>query len=250
MDREVHNTLAAVEEQHWWWRTRREIIADAIGQYAPAASHGGLRLAEVGCGHGGNLAMLAKFGQVLGAEADPDTYSALQANRGAAYPVIQHQIPEPLPQRYHVIGMFDVLEHIQDDAQALRWLAGYLEPGGIAVLTVPALQFLWSELDSAAKHFRRYTEAGLRRIVPDTLSLEHITYFNSLLFPPIAAIRTAMRLLPRKLRPSARQLELPPPALNSLLHRIFGLERKLVIRGHLPVGVSVLLVLRRRSAPA
>lgn len=249
MERTVHNTLAAVEDEHWWWQTRREIISDLICAYAPRSS-GGLRLAELGCGHGGNLEMLSRFGEVLGAEADAETYSALRLLRGSSHRVIRHQIPEPLPERFHVIGMFDVLEHIQDDAAALRWVADHLEPGGIAVITVPALQCLWSELDTAARHHRRYTQSTLAALVPSTLTVEHITYFNSLLLPPIAAVRAVMRLLPRRMRPSASQLDRPPAPINSLLQHLFALERRVVVHGHLPLGVSIALVLRRRAAPA
>jgi SAM-dependent methyltransferase len=250
VDQSVHKALAAVEEGHWLWRARREIIAALIDRYAPRKLDGGLRLAEVGCGSGGNLATLARFGSVLGAEADPDTYRSLREARGEAYPVVLHHIPEPLPGRYHVLGMFDVLEHIADDANALSWAADHLEPDGILVLTVPAFQFLWSELDDVAHHFRRYTPGALRKVVPPTLTIEHMSCFNSFLFPLVVGARTAMRLLPHAWRPGRAQLGIPPAPINWLLHRILRLERHLVVRGRLPLGVSILLVARRRSAQA
>lgn len=250
MEQSVHETLGKVEEIHWWWRARREIIADAIARYAPVRPEGRLRLAEIGCGSGGNLGMLAQFGSVIGAEADPATYEQLRRSRGDSHDVVLHRIPEDLPGRFHVIGMFDVLEHVSDDVGALRWAWEHLEPGGILVLTVPAFQFLWSQLDVAAHHLRRYTASSLAAVVPDTLTIEHCSCFNSLLFPLILAARTAMRVIPSASQPSRSQLDVPPEPLNWLLYRVFRLERQIVVRNRLPLGVSLLLIARRPLAPA
>jgi SAM-dependent methyltransferase len=243
----VYEKLAAVEDRHWWWRARREIISSAIARYAPAAPSGGLRLVEVGCGSGGNLAMLAKFGNVLGAESEPNAVEYLRRKHGAEFNVVHHRVPEPLPGRYHVLGLFDVLEHIPDDAGTMKWISEHLEPDGIVVLTVPAFQFLWTEQDDAAHHLRRYTYDNLLKVVPDSLSVEHASYFNSLLFPPILAVRTAMRATRRRDRPPQDHLGIPPAPLNWLFYRLFSVERHFVPRQRWPFGVSLLLVARRRA---
>lgn len=54
------------------------------------------------------------------------------------------------------IGVFDVVEHIQEDCEFLNHLQKLLRPGGMLYLTVPAYSFLWSEEDVEAGHFRRY----------------------------------------------------------------------------------------------
>jgi SAM-dependent methyltransferase len=247
LEQAVHAKLAEVEDRHWWWRARREIIAAAVARYAPTPPPGGLRLAEVGCGSGGNLGMLSRFGTVLGAEPEASAVEYLHSKRGDAFKVLCHRIPEPLPDRYHVLGMFDVLEHIADDAGTMSWAAEHLAPGGVLILTVPAFQFLWTEQDEAAHHLRRYTTDDLVRLVPPSLALEHVSYFNSLLFPPILAVRTAMRLVRRRDHPPRDHLGIPPEPINWLFYRILRLERHFVPRRRWRFGVSILLVARRRS---
>jgi SAM-dependent methyltransferase len=247
VEQAVYDQLAESEERHWWWRARREIFEAVIHEYAPAAETNGLRLVEVGCGSGGNLPMLANFGAVVGAEPEAKAISDFRRKRGHAFTVIRHRVPEPLPARYHVIAMFDVLEHIADDAGALVWAAEQLEPGGILVLSVPAFQFLWTEQDDAAHHFKRYTLQQLIRLVPPSLSVVHVTCFNSLLFPPILAVRTILRMRRRKNHAPRTHLGVPPEPFNWLFYRILRLERHFVPRRRLPFGVSILLVGRRQS---
>ena len=248
MEQAIYERLAEVEDRHWWWRGRRDIIAATIARYVPRTSER-IRIAEVGCGSGGNLAMLSRFGDVLGAEAEATAVQRLRRKQGVTFDVLCHRVPDPLPKRYHVIGMFDVLEHIADDASAMRWAAEQLEPDGILVLTVPAFQFLWTGQDEAAHHFRRYRVDNLLRVVAPTLSVEHVSYFNSLLFPPILMVRTAMRMTRRRDRPAQDHLGIPPEPLNWLLYQIFRLERHFVPRRRWAFGVSILLVVRRQSRP-
>ena len=247
MELVIHEQLAACEDTHWWCRARREILESVIAQFAPAPRQGGLRLVEVGCGSGGNLPMLAKFGAVVGAEPEPIAVSHFRQKRSGIFEVIHHRVPEPLPGRYHVIGMFDVLEHIDDDVGALKWAAEQLEPGGILVLSVPAFQFLWSEQDEAAHHFRRYTPDQILRLVPPSLSVAHLTCFNTLLFPAILAARTVMRMKRRTAGPPRWNLALPPEPFNWLLYQILRLERFFVSRRRFRFGVSILLVARRHA---
>ena len=245
MELQEYALMAEVEDRHWWWRARREILRGVLEQYAPARNGHSRRVLEVGCGTGGNLATLQEFGEVLGAEHEPAALGYLRFKYQDRFKAIQHSIPDPIPERFDIIGMFDVLEHLADDAAALRWLSTQLRPGGVAVLTVPAFPFLWSEHDVAAHHFRRYRLAGLIGLVPPELKVLHATYFNTLLFPAVAAVRTALRLLPARLRPGGTQMALPPAALNWLAYQVFRLERHLVPRLRSAVGVSALIVLQR-----
>jgi SAM-dependent methyltransferase len=248
MELDEYALMAEVEDQHWWWRARREIITRTLEEYAPNAQPGGRRVLEVGCGTGGNLPALARFGRVLGAEHEPAALEFLTAKNADRFEVIQHTIPAPIPGTFDILAMLDVLEHIEGDAAALRWVADQLRPGGVAVLTVPAFPFLWSEHDVAARHFRRYTLQSLTSLVPPELEIVHQTYFNALLFPAVAAVRLGMRLLPRRWRPRGTQMALPPAPFNWLAYQLFRLERHLVPRRRAALGVSALLVLRRRPS--
>lgn len=247
MDPIEYDVMARVEDRHWWWRARRDILSDFIGRFAPTPTRGARRLVEVGCGSGGNLPMLSRFGEVLGAEHDAHAIDQLRRKRGGAFRVIRHTIPDPLPGPFDVLAMFDVLEHIRDDEAALDWAARQLSPGGVLIATVPAFGFLWTEQDDAVHHFRRYTPATLAKRLPHNLELLHLTCFNTILFAPIATVRAAMNVLSRRNRPPRSHLGMPPAPINSLFYHVFRQERHLLRRIRFPVGVSVLLVARHTT---
>ncbi|HET9555026.1 MAG TPA: class I SAM-dependent methyltransferase [Anaeromyxobacteraceae bacterium] len=247
MNRVEYDVMASVEDAHWWWRARREIVEATIGRYAPARSGRPLAICEVGCGTGGNLPSLAALGTVRGAEASPDAVRLLLEKHGDRFQVIEHELPADLPERYDVLCLLDVLEHVKDDAEAARWLARNLSPGGIAVVTVPAFDAFWSGQDEAARHYRRYTPAAAAALVPPELELVHLSCFNTILAPAILVARAVMRLL-RRADPAAApgsHLGVPPRPINELLYRVFRVERHVAPRRRLPVGVSILLVVRR-----
>src|SRR5688572_15005772 len=120
--------MAALEHTHWWWCARRAIVARVLQAHLPPSP--ARRVLEVGCGTGGNLPMLARFGEVLGAEAAPEALRLHAAQGDTRFCVVRHAIPEPLEERFGLIAMLDVLEHIADDRGALAWLADHLGPGG------------------------------------------------------------------------------------------------------------------------
>jgi hypothetical protein len=89
------------------------------------------------------------------------------------------------------IGIFDVLEHIENDIDFLKKLSLYLEPKGMLYLTVPSYQFLWSHEDSLAGHYRRYTLKKLTKLLTDAgYKIQYKSYFFALLPVPILLFRT------------------------------------------------------------
>ncbi len=93
------------------------------------------------------------------------------------------------------IGLFDVLEHIENDGDFLRNLHVALQPGGLLCITVPAHSWLWSSSDEVAEHFRRYSLKDLEEQLRPLFSIEYGSYFFSALVLPIFC----MRVLPAKL---------------------------------------------------
>jgi SAM-dependent methyltransferase len=144
-----------------------------------------------------------------------------------------------VPERhYDLIGAFDVIEHIEDDAAAISSIARRLKSGGRLVVTVPAHQWMWSAHDVVNHHKRRYSTRALRQLIEGSpLQLEAIGYFNSLLFP----LAIARRLSPLRER-ADDELSLPPRPLNAALERAFASERHLVGRLPLPPGLSLFAV--------
>ncbi len=240
MDAAYYRTMAAVEDHHWWFAARRRILASVLDGLALPA---GAAVLEVGCGTGGNLPVLARYGRLHACEPDADA-RALAARRGLAV-VEAGGLPDHLPfgtTPFDLIALFDVLEHVHDDQGSLRVLHERLRPGGHLVLTVPAYPFLWSTHDEVNHHVRRYTrDEVVRKLRQAGFGVRHATYFNTLLFPVVAAVRLAGNAAGR----TGDDLTMPGRRLNTALARIFAAERHVVPRWRLPFGVSILAVAGR-----
>lgn len=238
MERHVYERMAEIDRDHWWFVGRRKILTALLERWRPR--QGSLRILEVGCGTGSNIAMLQQFGTVDAIE--PDEYARAFASERTGVQVKGGYLPNvPLEEGYYdLIVLLDVLEHIPDDTGALKALKTKLAPGGRLMLAVPAMPSLWSGHDVAHHHQRRYTartlEAAVRAAGFRTLRR---TAFNTVLLPAIVGVRWLNRLLGRQ---GGDEDRLPPPPINRLLALLFGSERHVAVRGLLPAGVSIALV--------
>ena len=238
MERIVYEQMAELDQRHWWYRARREVLAALIRREVQPPANA--RVLEIGCGTGHNLAMLGEFGSVDALELDEEARAVAEQRLGKS--VMSAPLPElaGVPERhYDLIGAFDVIEHIDDDQAALASIARRLKPGGKLVVTVPAHQWMWSAHDVVNHHKRRYSKRALRALVQgSSLKLERSGYFNSLLFPLAVAERLSSKLRGK----DDADLSLPPRLLNAALERVFALERHLVARLPLPPGLSLFAV--------
>lgn len=204
--------------------------------------HKHCRIAEIGCGTGGNLAMLAQLGSVTGVECND--WARGIASRKSNLSIMSGHLPDAVPLEkasYDLVALFDVLEHVKDDLGALLTIGTLLRPHGRVILTVPALQWLWSAHDECHHHYRRYTPARLRYLATAAgFRIEACGYFNTLLFPLLLLVRLIKRLIGSASPDDA----LPPMLVNAIFRRIFALERHLVGRVPFPIGASLFLVAR------
>ena len=242
MERIVYQQKAELDQRHWWYRARREILAALIRRaIRPPAD---ARLLEIGCGTGHNLAMLGEFGQVDALELDDEARAFAEKRLGRS--VMSAPLPElaGVPDRhYDLVGAFDVIEHIEDDRAAIASIETKLKAGGKFFMTVPAHQWMWSAHDEVNHHKRRYSKATLRALIDGSpLELERIGYFNSLLFPVAVAERLSSKLR----RKDSADLSLPSAPLNAALERTFAAERHLVGRLPLPPGLSLFAIASAR----
>ena len=237
MERLAYREMAELDQKHWWYRARRKVLADLIRREVVPPRNA--RILEVGCGTGHNFEVLRQFGSVDAIELDDESRAIAEQRLGRSI------MTSPLPalagveQGYDLIAALDVIEHIDDDAAALAAIATKLKPGGKFVMAVPAHRWMWSAHDVVNHHKRRYSKAGLKRLVEGSpLKLEKIGYFNSLLFP----LAVAQRLASKARGKDEAEVKLPSPPLNGALERIFQAERHLVGRLPLPPGLSLFAV--------
>ena len=246
MDASLFATFADVEQRHWWFLARREIVLALATDLLPE----GARVLDVGCGTGFVLERLQERYDAFGVDASPIAVDLCRA--GGLDRVAQGRTEDLSTLEGRPFGgifLLDVLEHLDDDLDALVRVREVLAPGGVAIITVPAFMFLWSSHDEINEHRRRYRRAELRRLLACAgFEVERTTYFNAWLFPVAAAARVAGRVLGAR---GASGLQVPPEPINGALRRVFASERRWLTQGphggSFPFGVSLLAVGRRAA---
>lgn len=245
MERQVYARMAELEDGHWWFVARRRILSRILERVVALPPEA--RILEAGCGTGGNIPMLARFGAVAGFE--PDAAARELAARKGRFDLREGALPDRIPfdpGSFDLVAALDVLEHVEDDRGSLTALADRLRPGGWALLTVPAFPTLWSRHDETHHHRRRYRKPGLLALARASgLTPVTTTYFNSLLFPAIAGVRCVKALC--RLDDVADDA-MPARGLNRLLTGLFASERHLVGRVPFPAGVSLLMLAQKPQA--
>jgi SAM-dependent methyltransferase len=234
--------MAALQDRHWWYRGRRMLVDQLLSQHLSVAGTPA-RLLEIGAGTGSNLQVLSAHGSVTAVEPAPYAAACIES----AHPDVA-AVRQFWPDASSSVGQFDaillldVLEHIDDDRAALRAVVPHLAPGGIAIISVPAYQSLWSEHDELLWHKRRYSRRGLRELIRSAeLDIVELSGFNWMLFG-VAWI--ARRLTLR----FATGDNLPPTFLNAALAFVLRLEVMGMRFGIRPAfGLSIVSVVRRNT---
>jgi SAM-dependent methyltransferase len=247
MQREQFVAHAALEDRHWWFTGRREILRALLHAVAPTDQ--GIPVLDIGCGTGGNAAAFAGEYDVMG--IDPSTDGIAFAR--ARFPAVRfEETAEPEAGRAHlarrgngVVLLTDVLEHVADDHGLLAQAIAVVPSGGHLILTVPADPALWSRHDTDFGHFRRYQLADFRQLWHGAAVQQRLlSPFNARLRPVIAAIR---RFAPN----GGNNLNVPVGSLNGVLRRTFAGEAGALVHaldtGAAPFrrGVSLVSVLRK-----
>jgi SAM-dependent methyltransferase len=151
---------------------------------------------------------------------------------------------------FDAVFLFDVLEHVDEESKALAEIRRVLRPEGKLLVTVPAFMFLFGLQDEVSEHKRRYRRKPLVNLLRRSgFQVDYASYFNTLLFPPIAAVRIFRRVFPETRSPAtngASDFDLRlPGAVETALEKLFSLERHAIGNTSRPVGISILCSARR-----
>jgi SAM-dependent methyltransferase len=236
----------SARSKHWegaelgsgWHRHRAEVLTDVMAELPPGGT-----VYDLGGGNGFmSLALVAAGHPAVPVE--PVERGARAAFGRGLRPVVNATLESAgfpdgsLP----AVGMFDVLEHFEDDQAILRQVHRALAPDGRLYLMVPKHQGLWSAHDVEAGHQRRYGKRGLREVVTEAgFVVERETSMFSVLLLPMVA-RKVLRWRPREGEAAA---EVVDPTGNRFAAVLFAHERRSLRRRNRRTGTSLLLVARR-----
>jgi 2-polyprenyl-3-methyl-5-hydroxy-6-metoxy-1,4-benzoquinol methylase len=242
MKTEMYRHIYEIERVHWWYVARRKIVFDWV--FRVLANYSGPRILDVGCGTGFNVEYLQTRGhsRVMGLDFSAEALTFCRS-RNLTNCVCGDATRIPLRQEtFDVIMAWDMIEHLEDDRQALREFARLLRHGGSVIIFAPAFNFLWGLQDEVSHHRRRYTAGELRqKLKAAGLSVKKLTYANMFLFPLIWAGRMVLRLTGNDIQGTSEN-DLSPDWSSGLLQAIFSAECPLLRYVDFPFGVSLLCV--------
>lgn len=252
-----HDACFEVEDGSFWFRHRNRCIVAAVRRLPPPP---GTAVWDIGGGNGVVAAALAAAGLPV-VLLEPGAAGARNARLRRVDPVVCARIEDCGlgPGSLGAAGLFDVVEHIADDAGFLRRLRPLLRPGAPVYLTTPAYAALWSHEDIDAGHHRRHTLASMRRLLE---SSGYEVTWASYIFRPLPLPIALLRSLPFRLGMRRRQDALAQarrehlganggtgrrrPVAAAWLERLLAGEVDAVAAGRaMRLGASCLVVARR-----
>ena len=238
-----------LEDASFWFTHRNRCIVTAARRFPPDGF-----ILDVGGGNGVVAQALIAAGYET-ALLEPGSVGAQNAKTGRGLPtVINATIGEAAIRHGSVpnIGLFDVLEHIEDDAAFVRQLREILRPGGLLYVTVPSFNWLWSMADVDAMHYRRYSRRSFTDVLAGGFEVLYSTYLFERLVPLSMLVRALPYLLglarPKPEHAYEREHGVGRKWLADLFAGILDHEVGAIAAGKsLVVGSSLLVVARRKS---
>ena len=239
MNSEAYEEMKRLQNSHWWFLARRQIIETAL-ERLPLQKVS--KVMEVGCGVGGNVEMLSARGSLLGIDFHEPAVKYCQS----AYPEATFVHADILDLdiasfgTFNSIFMLDVLEHLSEEELVLEKLKAILDEEGHLVITVPAYNFLWSKHDEFVHHKRRYTKKRVVALLSNSgYTVDYATYFNSILLPLAIVQRVSYRVFNRI---SDGHLSVPCGPINFFLKNVFAIEKQILRYLDFKCGLSILVI--------
>ena len=247
MDEGILTELGAIIARHPWWEARGRLVIALLrrARVAPPAS-----ILEAGCGWGTNLAMLENAGyKVTGLDISRRSLERLDR---AGRMLIEADLTQEVPagaEHYDVVLALDVIEHIDDDSSVITRLARLTRPGGLVILSVPALPELYSEFDEVQGHRRRYTRDSLREAIERAglLEISCIFWWGQWMARVLGRRKSRSRARPGDTSADIykKYLTLPPWPAVHLMKAMFMIDHKRALAERNVTGTSLFAIAMR-----
>lgn len=232
MEESLYSIHAEMEDEHWWFVARREILSAVAGKLTDDVSKS--FIIDVGCGTGGSIAHFMEQGfPCLGIDASRSAidYAVKKFPAGRFRCGTMPDDLEDVAPGATLFTLLDVLEHVEDDRAFLSDLVGLTPSGANILITVPALKSLWSPHDVANHHYRRYEKEELQAVwggLPVTCRM--VGFFNARLYPVIRLARILAKMKKSSVGKGGSDFSMPSPLVNRILTAIFEGERDKLVR--------------------
>lgn len=248
MDKFYELKYHKLEENQWWFISRRNIILKLIKELNLSKS---AKILEVGCSGGPLIKLLTLngFTDLYGIDISEDAVNLCKETGLKNVAVMDCVKTQFNDNEYDLVIASDVLEHIENDDSALAEWNRILKPNGKLIVFVPAFNFLWSMHDEMNHHHRRYSKLLIaQKLEKANFILDRISYWNFSLFFPTVIIRAFQRLtMKKKSRKKDRLygLNYIGNIGNKCLITILYIENRFLAYFNLYVGVSVFAICRK-----
>ena len=206
-----------------------------------------MEILEIGCGTGGNLSMLSSLGKVTAIEMNAEAVEIVKEKNLDTVNVHIGSLPNGMPKlekKFDLICLFDVVEHIEEDQEALKKIKKYLKENGKIIITVPAYQWLYGKHDEYLHHKRRYSKNEIIRVAENSgYNVKRITFFNTILFPLALIVRIYEKHIQKT--NEKRGVKVEKKWINDIFKYIFEGEIRILNKINMPFGLSLLCVLSK-----
>jgi len=243
MEIQEYARMEHYEKNYWWHVGRRYILEQTLTKFVTPT--GKLNVLDLGCGTGINFNWLKKWGTITGLDNESNALSYCRQKQ-AYHQLIQGDATQPPTGKYNLITAFDLLEHIDNDRDALRQWYSSLAPNGHLLLTVPAHKWLFGAHDKALHHKRRYSSFELsQKIRAAGFKIKFLSPFFFFVFPVFAIVR----LIKKYAKPETTYETVSTTSgLDSLLINLSEIEAYLLSSSiGLPWGSSILVIAKKES---
>ena len=235
MENKNYFDIAVLENTNWWYLGRRDLL-DKILLSTKRKYHNAL---DLGCGIGTNYELISKYSNnVFGIDISEIAIQfCKQKNYKELYLSDINELK--MHNKFDLIVCMDVLEHIENDINALKKIKSLMLPGGMLFISVPAHKYLWNNNDLFSKHIRRYNIKEIKdKISNCNLAIIIISYWNQFMFIPFLIYKIIM--FNNKTYKARNNLTIIPEKLNILLYWIIQKENKMILKGYIKNGVSII----------
>lgn len=228
-------------KDYWWFKGACNLLDILLKKVSKERKN--LKILDVGCGVGEDVKIIKKYGKVTALDNSIEALKLIPDDLVERKILVDAQnLPGYLYNKFDIIIIFEVLEHVEKDELVMYECYKALKKGGILILAVPAISRMYSTHDRALKHYRRYDKKDLLRKINKRFKIEYIYYWNSILFLPIFA----MRILKKKSKKSGTDIVNLPKVIDNFLYNILKFENYLIKKNiHLLVGVSLVVIAKK-----